>query len=185
MDWWFGHRDQTSQEQGRDNPPHSSLLVLPKMMAPAARSFSTTLESPAGCDPTRAYEPAVVFIHAYVITVIQCRQRSIWLYVPLSARVLILSFTRIGMPCRALLRLLPRDRSSSKVEATSTADGFISSTARNPGPCMLTSLIRAMYAFTRSTLEKCPRSKPSCRSRIDASYRSGRDRASRAGCGND
>src|SRR4051794_25116420 len=59
---------------------HSLRFVLPRMTAPAARSFWTTNASFAGFAPTRASDPAVVCI--------------------LSA-VSMLSFTRTGMPCSA------------------------------------------------------------------------------------
>src|SRR5437867_10351000 len=57
---------------------HSLQLVLPKMTAPASRSFCATKESLAGRDPSNASDPAVVCI--------------------LSA-VSMLSLISTGMPC--------------------------------------------------------------------------------------
>src|SRR5450631_248267 len=45
---------------------HSLRLVLPRMTAPAARSFCATKESFSGLDPTRASEPAVVIMRSAV-----------------------------------------------------------------------------------------------------------------------
>ena len=41
---------------------HSDRLVFPSRIAPAARSFPATVASPATTDPSRACDPAVVFI---------------------------------------------------------------------------------------------------------------------------
>src|ERR1039457_3299133 len=45
---------------------HSLRLVLPRMTAPAARSFCATKESFSGLDPARASEPAVVIMRSAV-----------------------------------------------------------------------------------------------------------------------
>src|SRR5258708_33528073 len=57
---------------------HSLRLVLPRMTAPALRSFCATNESCAGFEPIRASEPAVVII---------------------VSAVFMLCFVRTGMPC--------------------------------------------------------------------------------------
>src|SRR4051812_3933883 len=41
---------------------HSDRLVLPRMIAPAARSFWTTNASASACEPSSASDPAVVVI---------------------------------------------------------------------------------------------------------------------------
>ena len=45
---------------------HSLRLVLPRMTAPASRSFCATKESFAGCEPTSASDPAVVCMRSAV-----------------------------------------------------------------------------------------------------------------------
>src|SRR5205823_10704924 len=91
---------------------HSLRLVLPRMIAPAARSLATTVESLGGCDPSSARDPAVQAILSAVSR---------------------LSFTRMGMPCSG-----PRSpfslRSLSSWSAISSASGLSSMTDRSVGP---------------------------------------------------
>ena len=72
---------------------HSERFALPRMIAPAARSFAITNASRGAGASARASEPAVVSIES-----------------PVS----MLSFTRIGMPCNGP-RNLPAARSASSV----------------------------------------------------------------------
>src|SRR6266480_4271762 len=74
---------------------HSLRLVLPKIIAPACRSFRATKESLAGRDPNNASDPAVV---------------CIW------SAVSMLSLIRIGMPCNGP-RILLSFRSRSRLPA--------------------------------------------------------------------
>src|ERR1022692_3831610 len=123
---------------------HSLRLVLPRITAPAARSFSATNESFDGLEPTRASEPAVVII--------------------LSA-VSMLSLIRTGTPCSG-----PRGpfalRSSSSCPAMERASGFSSITLLIAGPCLSISSIREVYFSTRERAVNLPDFIPSCRSVI-------------------
>lgn len=118
------------------------------MITPAALSFAAMPLSLGTLAPSKAYEPAVLFI---------------W------SMVAMLFLIRIGMPCRAL-RIVPFFRSASSVAAMLSASGFNSVTGRSIG---LTSSMRKVYARTRSTDEKRPASKPITRSSAVASSRSG------------
>src|SRR5258705_8104302 len=60
---------------------HSLRLVLPRMTAPASRSFSATKASRGGIEPSKASEPAVVIMRSCVPT---------------------LSLIRTGIPCSGL-----------------------------------------------------------------------------------
>ena len=86
---------------------HSERFVLPRMTAPAARSFATSGASRGGVAPTRASEPAVVIILSVVA---------------------MLSFTSTGMPCSGP-RTRPDFRSASRRSAAASASGFVSRTA--------------------------------------------------------
>ena len=89
----------------------SSMLVLAMMMAPACRSFSTTVASMAGRLPANTSLPPVVGMSA----------------------VSILSFATIGMPCRGPRRPLAL-RSASISRAISSARGLTVMIAFSRGP---------------------------------------------------
>src|SRR5437879_8339801 len=74
---WPPRPDQPLVEKNERKLAHSLKLVLPKIIAPAARRCAATVESRRAGVPTRASEPAAV---------------CIW------SCVSILSFSRIGMP---------------------------------------------------------------------------------------
>lgn len=96
------------------------------MMAPALRSCDITNASLGTIEPSKANDPAVVFI-------------------PSDATVAMLSLTRTGIPCSSPLDPIAF-RSKSSAAASSNADGLVSSTARSAAPCKLTSSMRAKYA---------------------------------------
>src|ERR1700690_3212070 len=78
---------------------HSLRLVLPRITTPASRSFCATKESFAGCEPTKASEPAVVCMRSAVS---------------------ILSLINTGIPCsgpRAPLALRSLSRLSAMARA--------------------------------------------------------------------
>ena len=118
---------------------HSLRFALPSSTAPAARNRAATLESSDGTQPLSASEPAVVVIRSAVS---------------------MLSFSKIGTPC-----IGPRGpcawRSRSSASAMASASGFVSSTARNAGPCRLSWSIRARYASVRDLTVHSPEVIPS------------------------
>ena len=99
---------------------HSLRLVLPRITAPAARSFVATKASRGAIEPTRASDPAVVII--------------------LSA-VSMLSLMRTGIPCSGP-RGPWRFRSASIASAMVSASGLTSMTERSAGPDRSMSPIR-------------------------------------------
>lgn len=106
---------------------HSERLVLPRMTAPALRSFLAMNESLGTFDPSRAREPAVVSI---------------------LSSVAMLSLRRIGMPWS-------RDRgpfflrSWSISSAISRASGLISRTELSWIPRKSSFRMRSMYSRVR------------------------------------
>ncbi len=91
---------------------HSLKLALPRMTAPAARNRATTGASRRVMLCASASEPAVVAT---------------------GSAVSMLSFTRMGMPCRGpRAPLAPRSASSAR--ASASALGFSDSTLRSAGP---------------------------------------------------
>ena len=123
---------------------HSLRFVLPRITAPAARSFWATKESFGGFEPTSASEPAVVII--------------------LSA-VSMLSLISTGTPWRG-----PRGpfalRSRSSSSAIARASGFSSMTLLMAGPCLSISSMRAVYFSTSERAVNFPDFMPSCSSEI-------------------
>src|SRR3954463_16080448 len=109
------------------------------MMAPAARSFPTTVESRGGCEPSSASDPAVHDILSAVSR---------------------LSLTRMGIPWSG-----PRSpfsfRSLSSASAISSASGLISRMARRVGPLRSISSIRERYASVSCREVKRPATSPS------------------------
>ena len=107
---------------------HSDRLVLPRTMAPAARSRVTSGASVAGPSSHNASEPAVV---------------------PIGPAVSMLSLTRTGTPWRG-----PRERpaasSASRRAASSAASGLVRRTDRSVGPDWSTSAIRRCSVSMRS-----------------------------------
>ncbi|KAF7837068.1 Uncharacterized protein G2W53_005550 [Senna tora] len=83
------------------------VVAFPKMIAPALVNLVTTPASLGTTEPKSANEPAVVFILSLVA---------------------ILSFTRIGIPCKEPAGPLVRRRSWSALSARASASGFISNT---------------------------------------------------------
>src|SRR3954452_19101122 len=118
---------------------HSLRFVFPRMMAPAARSFATTVESRCGCEPSSASDPAVHDILSAVSR---------------------LSFTRMGIPWSG-----PRSpfslRSLSSASAIYSGSGVISRTALRVGPLRWISSIRARYASVSCREVKPPATSPS------------------------
>src|SRR5687767_15274284 len=107
---------------------HSLRFVLPRMTAPASRSFFAMKASWARLAPTSASDPAVVIMRSAVS---------------------ILSLIRIGMPCSG--PRTPRSfRSRSSAEAIDSASGFSSITDRSVGPFLSMSLMRSVYFSTRA-----------------------------------
>ena len=93
---------------------HSDRLVLPRMIAPAARSFAATVESWAAGTPASANDPAVVCILSPVST---------------------LSFSSTGMPSSGnLAAVAPPRRIPSAFSASSMASGLSSITELTAGP---------------------------------------------------
>jgi len=100
---------------------HSLRLVLPRMMAPASRSFFAMKASCGGIEPSSAYDPAVVVMRSCVS---------------------MLSLMRTGIPC--IGPRVPRDfLSSSSDFAIAIASGLISRTARSAGPLRSMSSMRS------------------------------------------
>ena len=119
---------------------HSLKFVLPRMTAPAARSFCATIESFGGLEPTSASDPAVVIMRSAVA---------------------MLSLIRMGMPCNGPLGPLPL-RSRSRSSAMEAASGFISMMAFTVRLSM--SSMRAVYFSTRDFAVNLPDFIPSCSS---------------------
>ena len=132
---------------------HSLKLVLPRMIAPAARSFSATIESRGAIEPSSASEPAVVIMRSCVS---------------------ILSLMSTGIPCKGPRGPLAfRSRSSSR--AIATASGFTSSTARSLGS---TSSIRRKYFFVSDAALSFPDFIAACRlATVASSHSNGLTRA--------
>ena len=133
---------------------HSERFAFPRRIAPAARSFAATCASRGTTDPSRANEPAVVFMPVQGGTG-QCRTtqylRATDSYscmgrLPSLCKVAMLSLRSIGIPCRGP-RGPSKRRSRSSSAACLSALGFISMTALSTGPCKFTSSILAKYAF--------------------------------------
>ncbi len=123
--------DQPEDDRVERMLAHSERLVLPRMTAPAARSFATAVASAATVLPSSASEPAVVCMRSAVSK---------------------LSFTRMGMPWRGD-RTRPAARSASSAAAMASASGLSSRTARSSGPRVFVASIRSAYCRTRSRAE--------------------------------
>src|SRR6185503_17528671 len=126
---------------------HSLRFVLPRITAPASRNFFTTKESCAGCEPTRASEPAVVIMRSAVS---------------------ILSLIKIGTPCKGP-RMPFSLRSRSRASAIAMASGLTSITEFNLGPSLSMSSIRSRYFFTNWCDVYLPDCMPACKSEIVSS----------------
>jgi hypothetical protein len=126
---------------------HSLKLVLPRITAPAWRSFSTTNESRAGIEPTKASDPAVVVMRS-------CVSR--------------LSLMSSGMPCKG-----PRGpfalRSRSSSRAMFSASGLSSMMELSLGPLRSMCSMRSRYLRTKETAEYLPDSRNFWRSVMVAS----------------
>src|SRR5499426_2032964 len=113
---------------------HSLIDALPRMTAPACRRRCAIVESSRGRAPTRARAPAVVSI--------------------LSA-VAMLSFSKMGMPCRGP-RTRPDFRSSSRARAIGIASGLISWTECKVGPVRSIDWMRERYFCTSDWASRRP-----------------------------